>query len=295
MVLKLKRLNHPIIWFFILFSHPSFVYFNVEFFNNYMYWDLVLSWEFIILTLIGFLIKFPIYILHFWLPKAHVESPTSGRMLLAGLLLKFGTIGLVHFTGAIYFLNLFYLCLIAFLGIIFCSFICIVQSASKSLVAYSSIVHMGFLLLIFLVSSILTKNASLIIMVSHGFVSTSIFFYVGEFYHSSFTRTLYFLGGFIISNFLFCYFFSFFILLNRGMPPSLSFLSEFVGVVSSLNSCFLFIIPILFYFLFSFYYCGFLLINIFLGKFFLNIFYIPILYSISFFFMDFNTIWFTGF
>lgn len=239
MVLKLKRLNHPIIWFFILFSHPSFVYFNVEFFNNYMYWDLVLSWEFIILTLIGFLIKFPIYILHFWLPKAHVESPTSGRMLLAGLLLKFGTIGLVHFTGAIYFLNLFYLCLIAFLGIIFCSFICIVQSDSKSLVAYSSIVHMGFLLLIFLVSSILTKNASLIIMVSHGFVSTSIFFYVGEFYHSSFTRTL--------------------------------------------------------YFLFSFYYCGFLLINIFLGKFFLNIFYIPILYSISFFFMDFNTIWFTGF
>jgi len=221
-----------------------------------------------------------------------VESPTSGSMLLAGLLLKFGTMGFLRFVGSIYFLNFYLGFLVVLLGVIICSFVCIVQRDSKSLVAYSSVVHIRFLLLIILVLSTFTKRGSLIIILSHGYVSTIIFFYVGEFYLRRITRIFYFMGGIFFSNFLFCYFFSFFILLNSGAPPSLSFLSDFLGVVLVVNYYFLISVLIFIYFLFSFYYCLFVLVNIFLGRAFLSISYLSIILSLSFFYMNFNIIWF---
>jgi NADH-ubiquinone oxidoreductase chain 4 len=98
-----------------------------------------------------FFIKFPVYFLHFWLPKAHVEAPTSARMLLAGLLLKLGTGGFLRlifllkyqFVGGAFF--------VALLGRFFCSIMCFFQRDLKALAALSSVNHMSFLLLLLLI------------------------------------------------------------------------------------------------------------------------------------------------
>jgi len=73
---------------------------------------------------------------------------------------------------------------------------CFIQSDLKSLAAYSSINHISFLLLVLLLLNMLGKNSAVLIMISHGFISTLIFFLIGEFYHLSFTRNIYFIGGF---------------------------------------------------------------------------------------------------
>jgi NADH-ubiquinone oxidoreductase chain 4 len=107
---QIEKINssYYLIFYSILTTFPFlFVYFNFDVFLFIIYLDFIFNWEFVFFLILGFIIKFPIYVLHFWLPKAHVESPSSGSILLAGLLLKFGTIGFIRFLGCIYFLNLY--------------------------------------------------------------------------------------------------------------------------------------------------------------------------------------------
>jgi NADH-quinone oxidoreductase subunit M len=106
------------------------------------------------------------------------------------------------------------------------------QRDLKSLIAYSSIVHMRFILLIILTISTLRKIRSLRIILSHGFVSAIIFFFIGEISHTSIIRVLYYTNSLFISNILLTCILSFNFFLNGGIPPRISFISEILGILS---------------------------------------------------------------
>jgi NADH:ubiquinone oxidoreductase subunit 4 (subunit M) len=153
--------------------------------------------------------KFPVYFLHFWLPKAHVEAPTRARMLLAGLLLKIGTGGFLRLTFLLRYQFVGGAVFVAFLGRVFCSAMCFFQRDLKALAALSSVNHMSFLLLLLLLQREFFKWGAVFIIVAHGFVSVLLFFFIGEVYHISYSRIFYFLGGVFFSNFVFLFFFFF--------------------------------------------------------------------------------------
>lgn len=247
-----------------------FIYFNTNFLLVFRYYDVLLSWEVFFILSLRFIIKFPIYFLHLWLPKAHVEAPTTASILLAGLLLKLGTAGFFRILGRINFIHNNIWIIIAFLGIILGSFCCVFQRDSKSLAAYSSVTHIRFLLLSLIFISIRRKVRRLIIMLAHGYTSTLIFYLIGEYYHTSTRRIIYFINSFFRSRIILGILFSLVFLSNRGVPPSLSFLSEFLIIRNSIIFSKEIFIIIFIYFLVSFYYSLFLITNSLIGKLFIN-------------------------
>ena len=123
-----------------------------------------------------FMVKTPIYLLHIWLPKAHVEAPIGGSILLAGVMLKLGTYGLILFLPEIklnYILS-FYLSM-AIIGSIVSSLICLRQRDIKSLIAYSSVVHMGFVTIGLMSGSELGYSRAIIMVIAHGISSPILF------------------------------------------------------------------------------------------------------------------------
>jgi NADH:ubiquinone oxidoreductase subunit 4 (subunit M) len=207
---KVNSLNY-LIFYSMLTSFPfllAYLRLDLEFILVYM--DFVISEEVLLFFILGFLIKFPIYFLHYWLPKVHVESPTCGRILLAGLLLKFGTLGFVRFLGSIIYINYLLIVYVALLGMLVCRLVCIFQRDSKSLVAYSSIVHMRFLFLMLLFFSLIRKAAAVLMMLAHGYISVVIFYLVGEFFHINMTRLIYYCNRIFRRRIFICLTFSLF-------------------------------------------------------------------------------------
>lgn len=240
-----------------------FFFFNEFFFFNFL--SFKLRFFFFLIFCLCFLIKFPIYFFHLWLPKAHVEAPTTASILLAGLLLKLGTGGFLRIIITMFFLvDLFFF--FSFLGILFCSFICLFQSDSKALAAYSSIVHISFLFLGLLFFFISSKLGRIILILGHGYTSTLIFFIIGEFFHFTNSRMIYFFNRFLNSNLFFVVFFFFVFLSNIGIPPSVSFFSELFIVVCSFYFSFYFLFLVFFYFVISFYYSLYFLVCFSVGK-----------------------------
>lgn len=239
-------------------------YYKIDF--HFVYFIKFISWELVFLITLGFIIKFPVYFLHLWLPKAHVEAPTTARILLAGLLLKLGTIGFFRILKLISFIHLNFWFFLSFLGIILSSFTCSFQRDSKSLAAYSSVAHMGFTLLCLVFLSIQTKVSGLIIIVAHGFTSTLMFYFIGEFYHSSNTRIIYYLNRFLNLSLILTILFTLTFIRNAGVPPSISFFSEFVTISLILNYNQLSFYILFLYFFFAFYYSIYFITNFFIGK-----------------------------
>jgi NADH:ubiquinone oxidoreductase subunit 4 (subunit M) len=217
--------------------------------------------------------KFPVYFLHFWLPKAHVEAPTRARIILAGLLLKLGTGGFVRLLCLLQGRFCFFFFFLYFLGIFLCRAFCFFQRDIKALAAYSSVNHMSFLLLALLLLSGGRNNGALLIMVSHGFVSVLIFFLIGEFYHLRFSRNIFFLGGVFCGNVVLLFVFLFTWLFNRGVPLSLRFFGEFFCIRACFFFCFFFFFFLFLYFFNSFYYSLFFLLSGFLNKLFFSFFF----------------------
>lgn len=243
-----------------------FVYLNMDFSFILVYFDIVLSWEVVFVLSLTFLMKFPVFFLHLWLPKAHVEAPTTASMLLAGLLLKLGTVGFIRVMKCLSYCHLNFYFLIAFLGMVLAAFSCIFQSDVKAMAAYSSITHIRFVLCALLFMSISGKTASLIIIVAHGYTSTLIFYIIGEFYSSAGTRIVYYFNSFINSSLFFSIAFAVCMLSNCGIPPRLSFISEFI-VFSNMYLLFSgFFLVFFVYFLASFYYSVYLVVSSFIGK-----------------------------
>lgn len=271
---QIEKINssYYLIFYAAFCSFPFlFVYFKRSFMFTITYFDFFISWEIFFILRLSFIIKFPIYFLHLWLPKAHVEAPTTARILLAGLLLKLGTAGFLRILGRINFIHNNTWIIIAFLGIILGSFCCVFQRDSKSLAAYSSVTHISFLLLALIFIRIRRKVRRLILILAHGYTSTLIFYLIGEFYHTSSRRIIYFINSFFRSSIIIGIIFSVVFLSNRGVPPSLSFLSEFIVITNGIITIKFIFFMVFVYFVVSFYYSLYLITNSLIGKDFINI------------------------
>lgn len=177
----------------------------------------------------AFLVKLPMFGVHLWLPKAHVEAPVAGSIILAGVLLKLGSYGIWRFMEIVYSPLIDYryvLIMVGLVGGLIVSFVCTIQVDMKALVAYSSVVHMGILLRGIITFFIYGYEGALCIILGHGLVSSGLFFLAGVIYDRLGTRSLLINKGLIIlfpsltvSWFMLSVY-------NIRAPPSLSLLRE---------------------------------------------------------------------
>ncbi|MDA0986840.1 MAG: NADH-quinone oxidoreductase subunit M [Bacteroidetes bacterium] len=189
---------------------------------------------------ISFAIKVPLFPLHTWLPDAHVEAPTAGSVILAGVLLKMGTYGLVRFSlplfpmATIYFTPLF--ATLAVFGIIYGALVSLVQTDLKKLVAYSSVSHLGFVVLGIFAATEESIQGSILQMVNHGLSTGALFLLVGMIYERRHTREISDFGGLAKSIPIFSTFFMIVTLSSIGLPGLNGFVGEFLILVGSFNS-----------------------------------------------------------
>ena len=181
---------------------------------------------------IAFAIKVPLFPFHTWLPDAHVEAPTAGSILLAGVLLKLGTYGLLRFNQALFpeasllFQKpILVLCLI---GTIYGAAMVLVQTDFKKMVAYSSVSHMGLCVLGIFSFSLAGQQGALLTMVNHGISTGALFLVVGIFYERTHTRDLSKYGGAIVKMPLLGLLFLPVVMSSMGVPGTNGFVNEFL-------------------------------------------------------------------
>lgn len=180
----------------------------------------------------SFSVKIPIIPFHIWLPEAHVEAPTAGSVLLAGILLKLGIYGFIRYSiplfpyGSIYFLPLIYT--IGVISIVYSSLATVRQIDLKKIIAYASIGHMNFVLLGLFSLSLEGLMGAMYIMLSHGFISSALFASIGMLYDRHHSRILYYYRGLANVMPLFAIFFFFLNLANSSFPGTSSFIGEFI-------------------------------------------------------------------
>ena len=181
---------------------------------------------------LSFASKVPMLPVHLWLPEAHVEAPTAGSVILAGILLKLGTYGFIRFSiilfpiGSFFFTPLIY-CL-ALLSIIYASFTAIRQSDLKKIIAYTSIAHMNLVLLGIFSYNIIGIEGAIFQSINHGFVSSALFILIGVIYDRYKTRFVQYFSGLASVMPLYVVIFLFFSMANIGFPGTGSFLGEFL-------------------------------------------------------------------
>jgi len=147
----------------------------------------------------SFASKIPMFPFHIWLPEAHVEAPTVGSVILAGILLKLGVYGFLRYSivifpqASVYFSPVVYT--LSLIGIVFASFAAIKQTDFKKIIAYSSIAHMNLVVLGIFSGNVLGVEASILQSVSHGYVSSALFFLVGIMYSRYHSRLIHYYGG----------------------------------------------------------------------------------------------------
>ncbi|HEY3571066.1 MAG TPA: NADH-quinone oxidoreductase subunit M [Thermoanaerobaculia bacterium] len=187
-----------------------------------------------------FAIKVPMFPLHTWLPDAHVEAPTGGSVILAGILLKLGTYGFVRFA-----IPLFphateaakpLLLTLAIVGIIYGALVAWVQADMKKLVAYSSIAHLGFVMLGLLALDAIAWQGSLLQMVNHGLSTGALFLLVGMLYDRRHTKKFDEFGGLAKVMPVFAFFLVFSSLASVGLPALNGFVGEFMILIGSFRT-----------------------------------------------------------
>lgn len=231
-----------IILYTVFFSLPLLI---GIFYITYNY--IMKTFLFYFIFIIAFLVKFPIFGLHLWLPRAHVEAPVFGSIILAGVILKLGGYGIVKISfviGDLVYFNSYYIIILSVLGGLILRGICFTQRDIKILVAYSSIVHIRVVL-----SGLLTLretgiNGGIYLIIGHGLCSSGLFCILGMTYDRTLSRRLYLNKGIIILIpscslwwFLFCS-------SNLSFPPCLNLPGEillFIRILRWRNSIFIII------------------------------------------------------
>nr|AGI51666.1 NADH dehydrogenase subunit 4 [Xya japonica]APD14938.1 NADH dehydrogenase subunit 4 [Tridactylus sp. NS-2016] len=207
--------------------------------NNYLYYPLM-SWiecsDLIYFSMImAFLVKLPMYMLHLWLPKAHVEAPIAGSMILAGLLLKLGGYGLMRFMILVSFMGVYlnkYLIVFSLIGGVLVSLLCLRQMDIKSLIAYSSVAHMSLVIAGILTMSYWGMMGSLVLMIGHGLCSSGLFCLANLNYERFMSRSMLInKGGILIFPSLGLWWF---LLCSSNMAAPISL--NLLGEISILNS-----------------------------------------------------------
>nr|YP_010471347.1 NADH dehydrogenase subunit 4 [Illeis koebelei]UHJ19224.1 NADH dehydrogenase subunit 4 [Illeis koebelei]UVF63305.1 NADH dehydrogenase subunit 4 [Illeis koebelei] len=240
-----------IMYFYTNFYSLDFNVSNVDLSSLVMY--------FMMITV--FLVKLPMFMFHLWLPKAHVEASVAGSMVLAGVMLKLGSYGLIRFMNLFLMLGMkvnFFLINLSLLGGIIVSLTCLRQSDLKSLIAYSSVVHMGLLLSGLLTFNIWGITGSLIMMLAHGLCSSGLFVLVNINYERFYSRSIYINKGMLnLIPFMSLWWFLL-VTSNMAAPPSLNLLGEIILITSLINYSWLFMYLMILISFFSAVYCLFL-------------------------------------
>nr|YP_002791091.1 NADH dehydrogenase subunit 4 [Onchidella celtica]ACE62821.1 NADH dehydrogenase subunit 4 [Onchidella celtica] len=182
----------------------------------------------------AFLVKLPMYSFHLWLPKAHVEAPLAGSMLLAGILLKLGGYGLFQMNKVFFFaggnLPVFILCAISMWGGLLSSLMCLRQVDMKALVAYSSVGHMGIVAAGLMLDRSWGVMSATVIMFAHGLSSSALFCLAYFTYVKSHSRSLSYLGGILSLYPVVSLFWFGFCCINMAAPLTLNLLGELLIV-----------------------------------------------------------------
>lgn len=211
-----------------------------------------------LLFFIAFAVKVPIYPVHGWLPEAHVEAPTGGSIILAGVLLKLGLYGMLRVLTVLFpIANIYYTPLVltlSFISVIFISIIILQQIDLKKIIAYSSIAHMNFVVIGIFSNNIYGIEGAVFTMLSHGLISSMLFFCIGVLYDRYGERNLLYYNNIAQIMPYFTFFFFIGIIANLGMPGTSSFVGEFLLLLSlSFKSIFLLFIMSLSLFLTTIY------------------------------------------
>ena len=192
---------------------------------------------------LSFAIKVPLFPLHTWLPDAHTEAPTAGSVILAAVLLKMGTYGLIRFCvmlfpyATIYFAP--FISLLAIIGIVYGALVSMVQTDVKRLVAYSSVSHMGFVVLGIFALNQESLQGSTIQMINHGLSTGALFLLVGMIYERRHTRMISEFGGLAKQLPIYSTLFMIIMFSSIGLPGLNGFVGEFLILLGSFKSSFL--------------------------------------------------------
>ena len=197
--------------------------------------------------LASFSVKVPMWPVHTWLPDAHVEAPTAGSVILAGVLLKMGGYGLVRFSlpmfplAAQYFTPMMFA--LSAIAVIYTSFVALAQTDMKKLIAYSSVAHMGFVTMGIFAATSEAVQGAVIQMLSHGLVSGALFLCVGVVYDRMHTRDIDRYGGLVYRMPAYAFVFMAFTLASVGLPGTSGFVGEFLILLGTFRvstlECFL--------------------------------------------------------
>jgi NADH-quinone oxidoreductase subunit M len=189
---------------------------------------------------LSFAIKVPMVPLHTWLPDAHVEAPTPGSVILAGVLLKMGTYGFIKLGFPLFpdatrvFTPL--LMTLSVVSIVYGACLALVQSDIKKIIAYSSISHLGYVMLGLLSLDLAGIQGAIVQMVSHGLVAAGLFLLVGMVYERCHTRELSAYGGLARQIPVYAVFFIIFTLASVGLPTTSGFTGEFMVLLGAFNA-----------------------------------------------------------
>ncbi|MBN9515680.1 MAG: NADH-quinone oxidoreductase subunit M [Alphaproteobacteria bacterium] len=188
----------------------------------------------------SFSVKVPMWPVHTWLPDAHVEAPTAGSVILAGVLLKMGGYGFLRYSIPLmpeatqYFAPLVFG--LSIVAVIYTSLVALVQEDMKKLIAYSSVAHMGFVTIGAFVMNMQGVQGSIFQMLSHGIVSAALFLCVGVVYDRMHTREIAAYGGLVHRMPRYAFTFLFFTLASVGLPGLSGFVGEFLVLLGAFKA-----------------------------------------------------------
>lgn len=179
-------------------------------------------------------VKIPLFPFHIWLPQAHVEAPTAGSVLLAGVLLKVGGYGMLRFSWSLFpvaseFFTPFVMVL-SVLSMVYAGLTTCRQTDLKRIVAYSSVSHMGFVTASLFSHTIVGFHAATVLMISHGLTSSALFILVGMLYSRFHTRLVTNYRGLVLTMPVFSSLFLVSLLANCSLPTTANFIGEFLSL-----------------------------------------------------------------
>nr|AOY39911.1 NADH dehydrogenase subunit 4 [Curculionidae sp. BMNH 1039956] len=255
-----ERISAGIYLFFytMLMSMPMMVgifYLSSKFYSMEFYFFQIINdyLLFFLITLV-FFVKMPLFFVHLWLPKAHVEAPIAGSMLLAGIMLKLGGYGLMRFLKIFYYYSMnlnFYMICFSLVGSCLVSLICMRQSDIKSLIAYSSVSHMSLVACGILSVKSWGFWGALILMLGHGLCSSGLFCLANLIYERSGSRSMFINKGMMNLMPSLSLWWFFFCIANMAAPPSMNLLGEIYLLSSIISMSFYFMLFLMFMSFFS--------------------------------------------